>query len=94
MPISGLVIVLDGRAREARAAVDMICANDRFTVGRAEAGCRVPAVLETASDEESRRQLAWVEAMPGVAMVEVAYVDLSDLAGAPAGPKECMDDGS
>ncbi len=94
MPISGLVIVLDGRAEEARTAIDTICANDRLTVGRAEAGDRVPVVLETESHEESREQLAWIEALPGVAMVEVAYVDLSDLGGTPTVRKERANDGS
>ncbi len=81
MPVTGLVIVLDGRSGEGPASLESIRGNERFTVGTGPAGPRVPVVLETSSDGESRRQIDWLKELPGVAMVEVAYVHFADVAG-------------
>jgi hypothetical protein len=75
MPISGLVIVLDGDDAASSAAVESIRANAFFTVAPGHTASRVPAVLETMTESESRAQFDWARDLPGVAMVEVAYVD-------------------
>ena len=78
MPISGLVIDLDGHAGAAEAALHAVRADRRFTLGD-EAAERVPVVLETESHRESRVCLEWLEGLPGVTLVQVAYVDQSDI---------------
>ena len=37
------------------------------------------AVLETRTDAESRERLEWLGMLPGIALVQVAYVDRSDI---------------
>ena len=78
MPISGLVIVLHGDGGTSIDAVESIRANTFFTVSTPVTAGRIPAVLETTSESESRAQIDWARDLPGVAMVEVAYVDFSD----------------
>ncbi len=77
MPISGLVIVLGGHDASSDAAVNSIRVNPSFTISAGETTDRVPVVLETATDAQSRAQIAWVRDLPGVAMVEVAYVNFA-----------------
>ena len=77
MPISGLVIVLEGRDAASDAAVSSIRVNPSFTISAGDTTGRVPVVLETATDAQSRAQIAWVRDLPGVAMVEVAYVNFA-----------------
>ena len=84
MPVIGLVIVLDGRDGAAPSALESIHMNKRFTVGTEVAALRVPVVLETESHQESRRQLDFLDELPGVAMVEVAYAHFADVAAANA----------
>ncbi len=78
MPISGLVIVLNGDDAASSAAVELIRANSFFTVPPGHTASRVPAVLETMTESESRAQIDWARDLPGVAIVEVAYVHFSD----------------
>jgi hypothetical protein len=78
MPISGLVIVLDGNDGVSSAAVESIRANSLFTIPTGPTANRVPAVLDTMTESESRAQIDWVRGLPGVAMVEVAYVNFQD----------------
>lgn len=78
MPVSGLVIVLKGD-HDKHAALRCLRDNGRVTVGDVDAGHRVPVVLETESADEERQQMKWLHSVPGVAMVEVAYNDFSDL---------------
>ena len=78
MPISGLVIMLDDNDDAARAAVEAIRANPCFTVPAECGPGRVPGVLETITESESRAQIDWVQDLPGVAMIEVAYVNFTD----------------
>ena len=78
MPISGLVIVLDGNDGESGAAVESIRANSFFTIPAGRTARRVPAVLDTMTESESRAQIDWARGLPGVAMVEVAYVNFQD----------------
>lgn len=77
MPISGLVIVLDGRDAASDAAVNSIRADRSFTVPAGDTTDRVPVVLETATDAQSRARIDWVRDLPGVAIVEVAYVNFA-----------------
>lgn len=78
MPISGLVIVLNVDDDAAPEAVESIRANPCFSVAATRPAGRVPAVLETATDSESRAQIEWARSVPGVAMVEVAAVFFTD----------------
>lgn len=88
MPISGLVIRLDGDDDATRAAVVSMRENPCFTIPAELHTERVPAVLETVTDSESRAQIDWAQRLPGVAMVEVAYVNFTDTQ-----PKERIDNG-
>ena len=85
MPISGLIIVLEDRDAASDAAVNSIRVNPSFTISPGDTTNRVPVVLETATDAQSRAQIAWVRDLPGVAMVEVAYVnfagEMTDVSG-------------
>ena len=75
--ISTCLAVIDAR----EAAVESIRMNTRFTVGDGGTAHRIPVVLETASDKESRDQLRWAESLEGVAKVEVAFVEVCDVTG-------------
>lgn len=77
MPVSGLVIVLSGSDAQ-RGVIESIRANPFFTVPTEHGATRVPVVLETGNDSESREQIEWAQSLPGVAMVEVAAVFFTD----------------
>jgi nitrate reductase NapAB chaperone NapD len=77
MPTSGLVLVLSDGA-DADAALGALRGDDRFTIGERAAAGRVPVVLETRSERDGRDAIAWLERLPGVLMVEVAFVDFGD----------------
>ncbi len=81
MPISGLVIVLNGDDEASSAAVESIHGNRCFTVATGVTAGRIPVVLETTGESESRAQIDWARDLPGVAMVEVAYVNFQDTHG-------------
>lgn len=79
MPVSGLVIVLSDPNTDAIAAIR---ANARFVIGDGPVNGRLPVVLDTKTEAEDRAQMRWLEALPGVALVEVAYHDFSDASAA------------
>ncbi|MBT8483961.1 MAG: chaperone NapD [Phycisphaerae bacterium] len=47
-------------------------------IGEGPVHGRLPVVLETKSVAEDRAKVRWLEGLPGVALVEVAYHDFSD----------------
>lgn len=71
MPLSGLVLVCSDR----ELALRELRANPLFTIGDEQAGGRLPVVLDTDTHGEHRAQLAWVQKLAGVGMVELAYAD-------------------
>lgn len=80
MPVAGLVLRLNENDPRATAALNTIRANRKFTCGTPpEPGC-VPVVMESEDDAESRRQLSWLQQLPGVLEVNIVSVDCSDLA--------------
>lgn len=80
MPVAGLVIQLANDERLARDAI-AVMENDRaITLGEPPAPGRIPVVMESDDEEHSRRQLKWLERLPGIASVLVVSVDCSDLA--------------
>ncbi len=79
MPVVGLVVNLAFESRAAdltlRKMTDAAC----LTLGPAPEPGRIPVVLETETDAESRQQLRWLNDLPGVIEVQVVTADFSDL---------------
>ena len=73
MPISGLVVVLSGDLPSRASAIDALEREPVLTMGVLQAN-RQAIVLETDSQEEDQRIWAWLHSLPGVVMVEVAFV--------------------
>ena len=88
MPTSGLVVTLSVDPEQAAAAARHIEADPRFELGPAALGgtdpCpRHPAVLEAATGEACESAVRELQAVPGVELVDVISVDISDLAAPP-----------
>lgn len=77
MPVSGLVLTLetdDERCEGAFAALRR-CAS--IEVGERH-GRRLPIVVDTESSEKDKAVWEWLHSLPGVAFVDVVYVDSSE----------------
>jgi nitrate reductase NapAB chaperone NapD len=76
MPISGLVVV----CRQAAAADVLRALRCRagVTVGPIDTPERIPVILETETDRSHRVSLRELRELPGVANIELAYVDYRD----------------
>lgn len=70
MPVIGGVVVVDDRFEIPRS-------DQRFSWGP-PTGARLPFVLETSLPGEDRDLLLALRDAPGVAFVEIAFVDFSD----------------
>jgi len=88
MPVSGIVVVLNGR--DDAGAQRALASDGRCTVGVAR-GRRVPVVVDAPSPAEGGEVLRSLERLPGVAMIEVVSVDLDD--GGPSIARSSNDDG-
>jgi nitrate reductase NapAB chaperone NapD len=73
MPVSGLVVSLCKEARPRAEAIEKMAQEPRITVG-ALAANRLAIVLDTASSEEDKQLWDWLNALPGVTFVQVAFV--------------------
>ncbi len=79
MPIMGLVLTFAPPIDAARSTfATMISQDDRITIGP-PSGHRQPIVVETTSIGEDRRLLKTLEELPMVSVVEIAFIDFSDL---------------
>ena len=73
--VSGVVITLaEGPA--AQAAVRLLAADGRFTLGE-QFGRSIAAVLEVGTDDEAELTFRWLMDLPGVARAAVTYVHLA-----------------
>jgi len=73
MPVSGLVLSLRDEPQLRAETLAVMGGDSRITVGVCE-GNRLAIVLDTCSSEEDQRLWAWLESLPGVLFVEVAFI--------------------
>jgi hypothetical protein len=74
MPVLSAVLTLP----EASAALAELATKPEVTVGTPN-GPRYPVVLSTETRQADKALWKWVQALPGVAHVELVFVDFSDL---------------
>ena len=73
MPVSGLVVSLSDEPNPRVAALVVIGREPRITVG-VSAGNRLAIVLDTDSSEQDKQLWDWLDSLPGVSFLEVAFV--------------------
>lgn len=73
MTTGGLVAVLDPDPARQQQAIHLIGHCDRFQIGE-QIGLRLALVLQTEHTWQSKGWLEWLETLPGVRAVEVAFV--------------------
>jgi nitrate reductase NapAB chaperone NapD len=78
VPIAGLVLNLSNDSKLALEAIERVERDDFFTIGDAPTPFRLPVVMESRNDNHSRRQLQWLQDLPGIIEVQVVSVDFSD----------------
>ena len=77
MPVSGLVVTLCEEPQLRAAVFEAIGRDPRITVGVLEAN-RQAIVLDTASSDEDGQLWDWLNTLPGVMFVEVAFVGFEE----------------
>lgn len=75
--ISGVVAYLKFDEPLVEESLNMIRQHPAFELGE-RSGHRVPMVLETVGAGESRDAMDWINDLPGIEHVDVAYVHLED----------------
>lgn len=76
MPVSGLVLTVpEARTRD---VVARLVEHPGVTIGPAE-GPRLPIVVESDAVSEDRDTFLWLQELPGVTTVELAFLDFSDV---------------
>lgn len=78
--ISGLVVTLTSDAKLVQAVVHSIKEQPALEIGKQKMQ-RLPLVLETNSPAESQEITDWLQNLPGVEYVDVAFVHLDELQG-------------
>ena len=73
MPVSGLVVSLRDDPQLRRETLTMIGNERRITMGALEAN-RLAVVLDTASGDEDGQVWDWLRTLPGVTLVDVAFI--------------------
>ena len=73
MPVSGLVVSLSQEPQLRAEALDAISREAKITLGERE-GNRLAIVLDTDSSQEDRHIWDWLHSLPGIALLEVAFV--------------------
>ena len=73
MPISGLVVFLSEDSETRVHALEAIAADARIEVGEFVAG-KMSLAVETNSSAEDREIWDWLNNLPGVAFVQVAFI--------------------
>lgn len=74
MPISGLILTLNGDAELAAQAVASLRTRPEFMPGERNARW-LPVAMEARDDAASRDLHDWLNALPGVDFVDVVYVN-------------------
>lgn len=74
MPISGLILTLNADAELAAQAVASLSTRAEFMPGERNARW-LPVAMEARDDAASRDLHDWLNALPGVAFVDVVYVN-------------------
>ena len=77
MPISGLVVTLSSDARAREAALEALRNHPQIELGDGSPH-RHPIVVETANSDETSCFWEWLQALPGVEFVDVAYVHFEE----------------
>jgi nitrate reductase NapAB chaperone NapD len=80
MWISSFVVTLDSAVMPNHPVILALQAVTAFTLGEPY-GCRLPVVAESPDGSTARYWHEWVEQLPGVVQVEVAFVSFDETAG-------------
>jgi hypothetical protein len=80
MPISGLVVTLTDNPVLQQAALAAMRDNPALELGERRYN-QIALVVESAGEEEDRLIWEWLHALPGVAMVVVAFIHFDDEPG-------------
>jgi hypothetical protein len=92
MPISGLVVTLADNPVLQQAALAAMREHPALELGERRCN-QVALVVESACEEEDRLIWEWLHALPGVAMVVVAFIHFDDEPGAESdAPVPVLDD--
>ena len=78
MPISGLVLTLTDNADDRRALHAAIAGDARLTIGPAT-GAKLPVVVDTPDVATDRAIYHALASAPAVSVVEIAFMDFSDV---------------
>lgn len=73
MPVSGLVITICEETRLREDVIGDLSQHPQMTMGEME-GNRLAVLLDTPTRADDKASLKWLESLPGVMMVEVAFV--------------------
>lgn len=81
MPVSGLVITFSSDIADHGRIVEQLAGEPAIDIGEAQ-GAKLAIVVDTDSRERDREIWHWVRDLPGVAMVDVAFVGFEEESGA------------
>ncbi len=87
MPISGLVVTAPESAHST--VLTELERRDSLTVGPAT-GPRIPVVVDSETVNDDRDMYFWIQSLPSVTQVEVAYLDFSDIQSLKSREKRLM----
>jgi hypothetical protein len=77
MPVSGLVVSLCQEPQARAEAIEAIGREPRITMGTQE-GNRLAVVLDTDSSQQDQQIWQWLRSLPGVSLLEVAFVGFEE----------------
>jgi len=77
VPVSGLVITFSSDTADHGKVLEQLAGEPAIEVGEA-CGPKLPIVVDTDTREQDRTIWHWVRDLPGVAMVDVAFVAFDD----------------
>ena len=77
MPISGLVVVLDGPSGPHDETISKLSAHPAVEVGDVSAN-RAAIVVESKSKRDDQEVWNWVQGLPGVTDIQIAFVGFDD----------------
>jgi hypothetical protein len=78
MPVAGLVLTLDPAPGALQSAQEALSREPRVTLG-SPVGAALPVATDTASVAEQDALWAWLQDVPGVHLVTLAWLDFSDV---------------
>ena len=77
MPISGLIVHFCSDSKPTQATLQQLRDHPQIQVGTA-AGDRLPIVIDTVDAEDSSRMWEWLHSLPGISVIDVAYLHFED----------------